>query len=69
MSGQPNFHMKKQLKTNKCQIFRENELNQSRKRIVHNTFPPPPPRLSGHLLLLGYLCYYYTCEREKKHKT
>ena len=60
MSGQPNFHMKKQLKTNKCQIFRENELNQSRKRIVHN---------SGHLLLLDYLCYYYTCEGEKKHKT
>ena len=49
--------MKKQLKTNKCQIFRENELNQSRKRIVHN---------SGHLLLLDYLCYYYTCEGEKK---
>ena len=58
--GQPLFSYEKK------NIFRENESNQSRKQIAHNTlffFS-----LSGHLLLLDYLCYYYTCEGKKTNK-
>ena len=60
--------MKKKLKTNKiCQIFRENEWNKWRKGIAPNTLHFSS--LSGHLLLLDYLYYYYTCEGKKINET
>ena len=49
-------HLKKKKNSlKKCQIFKENELNQWKKRIVYNALCFF--LLRRHLLLLDYLCY------------